>query len=52
MHTEKEAKYIELATIYELRLLLADTERKEFTIKEIEEILDNFARTKNKSASI
>ena len=46
MQTEKEIKCIELATIYELRLVLADMNRKEFTIEEIGEILDNFAKTK------
>lgn len=49
MPTEKEIKRIELATIYELRLLLADKNRDEFTIKELEEILDEFAKIKNTS---
>ena len=52
MRTEKEIKCIELAIIYELRLLLADMERKEFTIKEVEEIFDNFAKAKIKNAQI
>ena len=45
--TEKEIKRIELATIYELRLLLADQEKSEFTIEELDKLLDNFAKAKN-----
>lgn len=47
MPTEKEIKRIELATIYELRLLLADQEKSEFTVEELQELLDNFAKAKN-----
>lgn len=47
MPTEKEIKRIELAVIYELRLLLADQAQNEFTIVELEALLDNFAKAKN-----
>lgn len=47
MPTEKEIKRIELATIYELRLLLADQGREQFTVEELQELLDNFAKAKN-----
>ena len=47
MPTEKEIKRIELATIYELRLLLADQDKENFTAEELNELLDNFAKAKN-----
>jgi hypothetical protein len=47
MPTEKEIKRIELATIYELRLLLADQGKDNFTAEELNELLDNYAKTKN-----
>ena len=47
MPTEKEIKRIELATIYELRLLLADQGKENFTTEELNELLDNYAKTKN-----
>lgn len=47
MPTEKEIKRIELATIYELRLLLADKDKEQYTAEELNKILDEFAKSKN-----
>ena len=50
MPTEKEMKKIELATIYELRLLLASDGKFEYTKAELLDILDQFATIKNTPA--
>lgn len=47
MLTEKEAKKIELAIIYELLLLLDDQKQEQFSIEELKRLLDNFAKAKN-----
>ena len=47
MPTEKEMKKIELATLYEFRLLIASDEKETFTKQELLEILDKFAAIKN-----
>jgi hypothetical protein len=47
MPTEKEMKKIELATVYELRLLLTSDEKKQYTKEELLQILDQYARDKN-----
>lgn len=47
MPTEKEIKRIELATVYEIRLMLTSKDKEEYTTEEILEILDQFARDKN-----
>lgn len=47
MPTEKEMKKIELATVYEIRLMLDAKEANEFTKEELFEILDQYARDKN-----
>lgn len=41
--TEKEMKKIKLATIYELRLLFTQGDKKEYTREEIVELLDKIA---------
>ena len=50
MPTEKEMKKIELATLYELRLLIASDEKETFTKTELLDILDKFATVKNTPA--
>lgn len=47
MPTEKEMKKIELATVYELRLLLTSDEKEQYTKEELLQILDQYARDKN-----
>lgn len=47
MPTEKEIKRIELATVYELRLLLTGDDKTEYTKEELLQILDQYARDKN-----
>lgn len=47
MPTEKEIKRIELATVYEIRLLLDSDEKTEYTKEELLKILDQYARDKN-----
>ena len=47
MPTEKEMKKIELATVYEIRLLLTSDEKNQYTKEELLQILDQYARDKN-----
>jgi hypothetical protein len=47
MPTEKEMKKIELATVYEIRLLLTSDDKTEYTKEELLQILDQYARDKN-----
>jgi hypothetical protein len=47
MPTEKEMKKIELATVYELRLLLTSDDKSEYSKEELLQILDQYARDKN-----
>jgi hypothetical protein len=47
MPTDKEIKRIELATVYEIRLMLTSKDKKEYTTAELLEILDQYARDKN-----
>ena len=49
MPSEKEMKKIELATIYEIRLLLASDGKTEYTQDELFRILDQYAKDKNAS---
>ncbi|MCI9224242.1 MAG: hypothetical protein HFE91_02100 [Acutalibacter sp.] len=46
MPTEKEMDKLELATIYELRLLFSEGEKEEYTRQEIVELLDKIAISK------
>lgn len=46
MPSEKEISKIELATLYELRLILLEGEKKEYTLEEILELLDKIAVAK------
>lgn len=50
MPTEKEMKKIELATVYEIRLLLTSDDKTEYTKEELLQILDQYARDKNTPA--
>lgn len=47
MPTEKEMKKIELATVYELRLLLTSDNKEQYSKEELLQILDQYARDKN-----
>jgi hypothetical protein len=47
MPTEKEMKKIELATVYELRLLLTSDDKSQYSKEELLQILDQYARDKN-----
>lgn len=44
--TEKEMRKIELATIYELRLIIASGEKDDYTKTELLELLDQLALAK------
>jgi hypothetical protein len=44
--TEKEMNAVKKATIYELRLLFTQSEKKEYTKNEIVELLDKIATAK------
>lgn len=44
--TDKERKDAKMAILYELRLLFAQGEKKEYTTEEIVELLDKIAMTK------
>jgi hypothetical protein len=44
--TEKERKDTKMATLYELRLLFTQGEKDQYTRKEIVEMLDKIATTK------
>lgn len=47
MPTEKDYKVIEKATIYDLRLIFANGEKKTYTTEEIVELLDKIAMAKD-----
>lgn len=47
MPTEKEMKKIELATVYEIRLLLTSDDKSQYSKEELLQILDQYARDKN-----
>lgn len=47
MPTEKEMKKIELATVYEIRLLLTSDDKTQYSKEELLQILDQYARDKN-----
>lgn len=44
--TEKERQDTKMATLYELRLIFTNGEKKEYTIDEIVELLDKHAMAK------
>ena len=44
--TEKERQDTKMATLYELRLLFTQGEKKEYTTEEIVELLDKIATAK------
>jgi len=46
MPSEKEILKIELATLYELRLIISEGDKKDFTRDEILELLDKIAVAK------
>ena len=46
MPSEKEIKIIEQATLYNLRLIFTNGEKKQYTTEEIVELLDKIAMTK------
>ncbi len=45
--TDKERKDAKMAALYELRLILANSDKKEYTLEEILEILDKTALAQN-----
>lgn len=47
MPSEEEMAKMELATIYELRLLFTSKDKKNYTLEEIIELLDDIARSKS-----
>lgn len=47
MSTEKEIKLTQIATIYELRMILTSGEKKQYTVEELAELLDKIAMAKN-----
>ena len=46
MPSEKEILKIELATLYELRLIISEGDKRDFTREEILELLDKIAVAK------
>lgn len=44
--TEKEMQSIKMSTLYELRLIFTNGEKKEYTKEEIVELLDKIAMAK------
>lgn len=45
--TEKEMKTVKMSTLYELRLIITQGEKKEYTRDEILELLDKIAISKD-----
>ncbi len=45
--TEKEMQTVKMSTLYELRLLFTQGEKKEYTTDEIVELLDKIAAAKD-----
>ena len=45
--TEKERRDVKMATLYELRLIFTNSDKKEFTTEEIVELLDKIALAKD-----
>ncbi len=48
--TEKERQDTKMATLYELRLIFTNGEKKEYTTEEIVELLDKLAMAKEQEA--
>lgn len=46
MQSENETKKIELATLYELRLIISESEKETYTKEEIVQLLDQIAIVK------
>ncbi|MBP3857099.1 MAG: hypothetical protein IK990_15955 [Ruminiclostridium sp.] len=44
--TEKERQDTKMATLYELRLIFSNGEKKEYSVEEIVELLDKLAMAK------
>lgn len=44
--TEREMQSIKMSTLYELRLIITNGEKKEYTKEEIAELLDKIAMAK------
>ncbi len=47
--TEKELKSVKMATLYELRLLFTQSDKKEYTREEIVQLLDQIASSKDQN---
>lgn len=47
MSSEKGIKLTQIATIYELRMILTSGEKKQYTLEELVEPLDKIAMAKN-----
>lgn len=47
MSSEKGIKLTQIATIYELRMILTSGEKKQYTLEELVELLDKIAMAKN-----
>lgn len=45
--TEKERQDTKMATLYELRLIFTNGDKKEYTVEEIVELLDKIAMAKD-----
>ena len=45
--TEKEMQSVKMSTLYELRLIFTQGEKKEYTTEEIVELLDKIATAKD-----
>ena len=45
--TEKEMQIIKMSTLYEIRLIFTQGDKKDYTTEEIVELLDKIATAKN-----
>lgn len=45
--TDKERKDIKMATLFEVRLILKKSEKKEYSLEELLELIDNIAEAKD-----
>lgn len=47
METERQRKDAQMTMLYELRLMLTNGEKKQYTLEELVELLDKIAMAKN-----
>lgn len=45
--TEKEMRYAKMATLYELRIIFKNSDKKEYTLEELLDMFDKIANAKD-----